>query len=125
MKSESTYVLEIVTILNKAKDDMYSSRNILNQVDKHLKLLEEEIEKNNQKILKIQEKNNKLRVLMDKFTIFIQQETEKIPEVTYEILKDKAFEIGLDEKNLLKVLEKLKQEAYIFEPKKNVFKLLN
>ncbi len=124
MKSESTYVLEIVTILNKAKDDMYSSRNILDQVDKHLKLLELEIEKNNQKILKIQEKNNRERSLMDKFIIFMQEEAKRINEFSYETLKDKGNELGLDEKNFLKLLEKLKFEGHIFEPRKNIFKIL-
>lgn len=50
-------------------------------------------------------------------------ETEK-PEITYDDIADEADKVKIDRKEVSKILDKLKQEGVIFEPRKNRFKKL-
>lgn len=50
-------------------------------------------------------------------------ETEK-PEITYEDIAEEAQKINISKGDVAKMLDKLKQEGIIFEPRKNVYKKL-
>lgn len=121
MKSESTYILEILTILDKAKNDDYPAKGILNKVVKHLDIVQDhEINIDIISTGVSQEEKNKYEKIEG---IVDQLENEKI-EITFQDIITEALKIDISEEEVKKIIAKFKQEGIIFEPRKNIYKKL-
>jgi len=121
MKSESTYILEILTLLDKAKNESYLPKEILSKVSKHLEIVEENPINTHQmdKII-AGNKSNSYKIIE---SIIKRFEYEK-PEITLYDLSTEAKKHNIPSEEVIKILDKLKQEGIVFEPKKEIYKKL-
>lgn len=121
MKSESTYILEILTILDKAKNDDYPAKGILNKVVKHLDIVQDpdlDIDKITTGITNETDSNyTKIEEIIDKL------ENEK-PEILFDDILELSQKFNISNEDLKKNIEMLKQHGVIFEPRKNIYKKL-